>query len=210
MTATAEVRWFFEQSAPPALAVWFHSAQRHGCSAGGGRTSVDAYLLEPGNAQLGIKRRSGKAGLEIKVLAGALERGCEQAPFEGRIELWVKQTATQLGTHGHRLVEVSKRRWVRLFDCSDDEAVRELSLAADGQPTDQVPTPARRCRVELTELELMPGGRWMTLAFEAHGPVESVAESLRRTAQTLALRAPPGLDGPLEASYPGWLPRAIP
>ena len=53
MGATAELRWFFEQSAPPALTVWFHSAQRHGCAAGGGRTSTDAYFIEPGNPRVG-------------------------------------------------------------------------------------------------------------------------------------------------------------
>jgi hypothetical protein len=207
MNASAELRWFFPNAGPAALSVWFHSVGRHGHAPGGGRVITDTYHLGLGNTEVGIKQRRGEPGLQIKLFVEATER-CELPRFEGPIEVWVKNFINHLTPHGPRApIEVHKRRWRRLFDCTEGTA-REVTLDAQELPGG-AEKPQSGCFLELTELDVTHGAKWVTLAFEAFGPLDTVTPSLRLTAAELAGRNPPALDGGIRASYPGWLPRAI-
>jgi hypothetical protein len=208
MNASAELRWFFPSAGPAALSVWFHSGGRHGPAAGGGRVITDTYHLGLGNTEVGVKQRRGEPGLQIKLFVEATQR-CEQRGFEGPIEVWVKNCINHLTPHGPRApIEVHKRRWRRLFDCTDGKA-REMTLDAQELPSDGAGKPQQGCFLELTELDVTHGAKWVTLAFEAFGPLDTVAASLCLTAAEISARSPPSLEGGVQASYPSWLPRAI-
>jgi hypothetical protein len=105
-------------------------------------------------------------------------------------------------------ISVAKTRWLRKFDTSDAGA-RELALGADEQLLDRSASlPERGCHVELVIIrlgdDLTP---WRSFAFEAFGPLDSVQESLLRTALLVSRPPPPTFEGGLQLSYPEWLSR---
>lgn len=208
MSISAELRWFWPEAAPHDLAAWFRGAATHQWPAGGGRLRSDTYVVDRGQPELGIKHRGSASIPELKQRCGTAQQPCEIEPFRGAIEFWAK-VVPRLGLKlpvDTAVVEVSKRRWLRLFDTHGD--TRQLRLNEDGSPWDTAYQAIQGCHVELTELELALGERWVTLGFESFGPVETLLNSLRASAAWLAQRNAPGLDGAIEASYPAWLCRA--
>jgi hypothetical protein len=84
MEASAELRWFWQGAEPAALQQWFSDAELHDCAAGGGCLRTDTYLFDPQQAELGIKLRGNKTGVEVKGLVAVTAEGCrDPLPEEG-------------------------------------------------------------------------------------------------------------------------------
>jgi hypothetical protein len=205
MLLSAEARWFWPSAPPPGLEEWFCSAHDTYCRAGGGETRVDEYLRDAGQRELGLKRRGGKAGVEVKGLVAVTSAGLAAGPFVGSIELWVKWTSHPLDLKQDQTIATKKVRWLRKFD-TNAPCPLEIPLDSKEQPLDKRPLPALGCNVELTQVSLLPGGEiWWTLAFEAFGTMRTVENDLRAVATVLVARRPPGLEGGFMAGYPAWL-----
>lgn len=206
MEVSAEIRWFWQGAGTPGLKEWFTSTAFHDCAAGGGDLRIDAYLSDPQQAELGIKLRGNKTGVEVKGLVAILAEGCHDYPFTGQIEIWTKWSSEALSLGGAGLILVNKRRWLRKFDCAGSE-LREIALNAEELPIDGCRLPDEGCNVEYTEISVEGVLPWATLGFEAFGTLNTVAACLRRTTARLSLRQTPTLVDGWSASYPRWLQR---
>jgi hypothetical protein len=204
MLVSAEIRWFWRSAPPPGLEGWFCKAESHGCPAGGGRIRVDEYLRELGQVELGLKRRGGKKGVEVKGLLAVTWGGLATGPFAGPIELWTKWTSEQLELDSKSTVATEKQRWLRKFDTALPWP-QEIPLDEDEKPAAQRPPPTLGCNVELTRVKLPQGDIWWTLGFEAFGRLRTVESDLQAVATILATRRPPPLGEGLLSSYPAWL-----
>jgi hypothetical protein len=205
MPLSAEIRWFWPHPVPRELALWFRSAARHGCAAGGGRLRSGHFVVREGQPRWGLRRAGGgTAPLEVLALLDTVPGGCEVGPFNADVELWLSQHAAGPPPLDSAQVELSGRRWMRLFDTGGAE-VRELPLDADERPRGGRDWPAAACRVGYAELDLGLGERWVTLALQATGVAETLTDDLRRTAALLTSRGAPALTGAFAASYPAWL-----
>jgi hypothetical protein len=208
MQLSAEVRWFWRGDPQPECHAWFQSAAMHGCPAGGGKDSrEDIYLSAPAQADLGIKRRGNKPGVEVKGLVAISETRLASQPFAGSIEMWSKWSSEAL-TIGHLpTIATSKLRWLRKFDTSGSEAV-EVPLKDDEEPADASrQRPVRGCNVELTRVTLAGDERWWTFGFESFGPLTSIVSDLCKAEEVIAACQPPRLPPGQLASYPAWLQR---
>jgi len=196
MQTTAECRWFWRQTEAGPLGRWFLDGDVHGCEAVGGDARSDAYLADVTQAELGIKLRGSGPGVEIKGLVSVLDNGCHDAPFEGPIELWTKWVSNVLTLAQSPLISVRKRRWLRKFD-TIDATVLEITRHVD--------PPRQGCTMEYTEILAEGSQAWVTLGFEAFGSMETLADSVRRTAGRMVERNPPAISPGWRASYPVWL-----
>jgi hypothetical protein len=196
MKTSAECRWFWRKDAAAALGDWFVDSDIHDIRASGGDTRTDHYLADANQAELGIKRRGTDRGVEIKGLVSLLGAECLAPPFEGPIELWTKWVSDTLTLNAVPLIPLRKRRWLRQFDTSE---------SALCQTTLNLGQPKQGCTVEYTEILVDGFPPWVTLGFEAFGPLEGLTESLQRTAAWLASRRPPAVGPGVRASYPEWL-----
>lgn len=205
MLISAELRWFWKGSLPSVLEEWFRGGA---VAPGGGKLRNDEYLLDPLQRELGIKKRSGRAGIEIKGLVEV--RAPLLKPLDGRVQIWTKWTSNALTIDHVPLMVVKKTRWLRKFDTSGS-AVRELELDADERLRDEAaPLPEQGCHVELVDLSIgNEREHWSTFGFEAFGPLHSVERSLQRTIACMAPPSPDALAGGLELSYAEWLATAI-
>ena len=204
MEVSAETRWFWQGTGPAGLKEWFTGAPFHGCIAGGGGHRIDAYLADPQQAELGIKLRGNKAGVEVKGLVAKLSAGCTDSPFVGDVEIWTKWPSNALSLADVELIQVDKQRWLRKFECIGSD-LREIALDLEELPIDGGARPDEGCNVEYTVISFGSNLSWITLGFEAFGKLETVAACLRRTTARLALRQCPTLVGGWSASYPRWL-----
>ncbi len=204
MLVSAELRWFWKEGPPHGLDTWFGSGS---VAPGGGSVRRDEYLVDSTQTELGIKKRGGRNGVEVKGLVGIGD--VVPAPFAGQIQLWTKWTSSSLSIDTLPRIVVAKARRVRKFE-TEAAMVVELALGADEQLLDRSARPPERgCLVELVNLELGQARTpWCTFAFEAFGPLDSVQDSLQRTAAHLARSSPPSLDLGLLLSYPAWLARS--
>jgi hypothetical protein len=204
MQVSAEIRWFWRSAPPPGLDNWFRNADKHYCSAGGGLTRVDEYLCDVNQAELGLKCRGGKKGVEVKGLVAVTWGGLSVGPFVGPIELWTKWMSEPLELNPHSTVATEKRRWLRKFDTTGP-LPQEIPLNAEETPIDQRPLPTLGCNVELTQVTLPNGDTWWTFGFESFGTIQTIENDLRAAATMLVARRPPSLEQGLLASYPAWL-----
>ena len=204
MQVSAEIRWFWRHTPPPGLEDWFCKADAHGCPAGGGRTRVDEYVRDIRQVELGLKRRDGHKGVEVKGLVAVTWGGGAGGPFAGPIELWTKWMSEPLELHSHSTVPIEKQRWLRKFDTTV-RVPQERALDNEEKPHDKRSLPALGCNVELTRVRLPNGDVWWTLGFEAFGTLRTVENDLQAVATVLAARQPPALGEGLQASYPAWL-----
>src|SRR5204863_8627755 len=91
MFVSAEVRWFWKDTAPPSLDEWFHGGAYR---PGGGTPRTDEYLLSWGQRELGAKRRGGTGEIAVK---GLVERGPPSATaFGARVQVWCTSTSQGL------------------------------------------------------------------------------------------------------------------
>lgn len=203
MYLSAEIRCFWRDELPEGLFEWFCEEREGRCAAGGGKQREDVYLRDPHQEEVGIKRRAGKPGLEIKSLVATWDSFA--APrLRQPIQIWVKTSSQYVLLPDDATIRTKKTRRLRTFDLSGDRP-REIPLGEGEQPLDpSQDLPERGCDVELTKVEA-EGQTWWTYAFEAFGDLSTVEHDLVRTADEMAARHPPSLGTPLAASYPAWL-----
>jgi hypothetical protein len=201
MILSAELRWFWEGSAPPGLERWFCGST---CPPGGGKPREDVYLLDREQAELGLKRRGGKGGVEIKGLVRRVEPPLTAGPLAGRVEIWSKWTSEALELDGMPTVVVRKVRRLRKLDTRSAH-VSEIALGADETPL-QGGMPEEGCNVELTEVSI-PGrpGTWTTLGLESFGSFQQVEVNLDRAVGHLLGTDAPEFPRGTEQSYPAWI-----
>jgi hypothetical protein len=205
MQVSAEIRWFWRTTPPAGFEDWFNRAESHPYAAGGGKPRIDKYLHDSNSAELGIKHRGGKGGVEVKGLIATLKSVPTGRPFAGPIELWCKWTSQVLDLSDLSMVTTEKRRWSRKFDTGKSLPM-ELQLNEDENLCeDKLQLPERGCNVELTQVKLPLGAIWWTLGFEAFGTIETVGHDLCAVAATFAARQPPEFAEGQRASYPAWL-----
>lgn len=205
MQLSAEIRWFWRSVLPAGLEDWFCTAEHHPFPAGGGQTRRDEYLRDCGDMELGIKRRDGKGGLEIKGIVGASSSPISVGPFQGSTQIWGKWSSTSLGLDESSTISVDKLRWLRKFETATREPV-EIALDADEQPLESNNHHASRsCCVELTRATVLDEDVWWTLGFEAVGSLRTVEEDLLKVVRVMSDRWQGARIDGLLASYPVWL-----
>ena len=201
MIVSAELRWFWEGSAPESLERWFAGS---GCPPGGGTPREDVYLLEAGQAELGLKQRGRRGGVEVKGLVRRAEHPLSAGPFAGRVEIWSKWTSEALQLTGFPSLVVRKLSRLRKLD-TRSAPVTEIELGAVERPR-QGTLPEEGCNVELTEVGIVGrGGAWATLGFEAFGSLERVEVHLERAVGHLLGTDVPEFPRGTEQSYPRWI-----
>jgi hypothetical protein len=182
---SAELRWFWRGAPSEAVRAWFEEgAFRPGDD--GERT--DIYLHEPGQRELGVKKRGDKPGIEIKGLVAPLTLVRARA----RAELWSKWTATTMDLTGRATITVVRRRRMRKLRV--EETAEEIEPSRHGELLEV------GCNVELTEVDAR--GRWSTVGFEAFAPHRYVETVLAHAVDHVGL---PPLRGARALSYPAWL-----
>jgi hypothetical protein len=203
MLISAELRWFWKDAPPSGLESWFRSGS---FPPGGGILRRDEYLLDPSQTELGLKKRGGGSGVEVKGLIGF--GTTIPGPFAARVQLWAKWASKTVSIDHLPRIVAAKTRWVRKFDTTTAD-IRELVLDASEQPKDRSTSPPEcGCLIEFVDIQLGDAQiAWWGLAFEAFGPLDSVQESLRRTTERVAHPTPPSLEGGFELSYPEWFSR---
>jgi hypothetical protein len=199
MAVSAEIRWFWDGAAAPALEKWFESGPFP--PGGGKEPRTDLYLREP-NRDIGIKARGGRKGAEVKSLVDSLSEA-RLGPLHGTVEIWTKVTLDSLPLGRVRTITTTKLRRLRKYDTSA-EMVRELELGDDERPTREN-VPAEGCSMELTDVRVAQGEkRWTTLGFEAFGSLATVERSLRRVIAHVSASFPDVAHAHAR-SYPAWL-----
>jgi len=203
MLVSAEIRWFWEGDIPSEWDRWFRSGP---FPPGGGAARVDEYLLDPRQTELGVKRRGGKPGVEIKGLVCARFVQVRWGTLSGEAQLWAKWASEAGLLENLPTVAIQKRRWLRKFDTAATP-VREIALDESELPSRHSETLlAEGCNLELTQLTLQTiRPKWWTLGFEAFGSLDSLRQNLVRAVEHVRESpAPEGAAG-LELSYPAWL-----
>ena len=119
-------------------------------------------LLDPQQAELGIKLRGGKSGAEVKGLVATIAEGCRHPPFVGPIEIWAKWPSAALTLMGASVIQVNKRRWMRKFDTASAR-VREIPLDVQENLTHGHQVPDDGCNVEYTEISVSGFPPWIIL-----------------------------------------------
>ncbi|HVR25358.1 MAG TPA: hypothetical protein VMU26_18795 [Candidatus Polarisedimenticolia bacterium] len=165
---------------------------------------MDEYLCDGRQSELGLKRRGGKPGVEVKGLVDLSFSTLDAGDFVGPIELWTKWTTEILELESKLTIPVKKVRWLRKFDTTLP-VVAEVPLDSREQPLGGSLLPARGCNVELTQIDLPEGQIWWSFGFESFGTIQTVAKDLEAAAIMLTKRGTPPLQIGLLASYPSWL-----
>ena len=196
MRMSAEIRWFWAGCPPPSFAAWFRDAGASWGGASDSKTRTDEYLRDPAQTMLGIKRRGGSQGLEIKGLISTRPMSLALAGCACPIGLWGKWSAAFVLDAGH-LIKVAKQRWMRKFEV-DGDTVRELAATESFERSSG-------CDAELTLLEGPDGTPWWTVGFEAFGAFDQVEDDLTATLAVVQRRSPPPLPAGQASGYPGWL-----
>ena len=195
MRMTAEIRWFWAGRPPPSFAAWFREVGPSWRGASDSKSRIDAYVRDPGQTALGIKRRGSSPGVEIKGLISTRPKVLELAGCACPIGLWGKWSAG-IGLAEDRLIQIAKERWMRKFEVTGGTA-RELPAESSERRAG--------CDAELTLLGGPNGTPWWTLGFEAFGAFDEVEDDLIATVAVLRGRSPPPLPAGQASGYPGWL-----
>ena len=195
MRLTAEIRWFWAGAAPAVFQDWFVGVGPNWTALGDSQTRTDEYLRDNSQCELGIKKRGGQDGVEIKGLIATRKTNLALAGCSAPVQLWAKWPSSALNIDGAALVCVQKRRWMRKFRAGTGVAVE---CTGCDEPRNS------GCDAELTLLEVN-GLAWWTFGFEAFGELERVEEDLAVTVAALAGRNPPMLPRGEASSYPRWL-----
>jgi hypothetical protein len=207
MQFSAEVRWFWQATAPPEVDAWFRSGE---FPPGGGLLRTDQYLNN-GPTDLGIKYRGGKQGVEIKGLLFISPVVEKIGSRDVKVELWAKWTLQSLSLDPSSLVRVRKTRFLRKVEIKGGRC-RELRLDEHERIVESnQEVPAEGCNIELTRINCdecrLP---WVTLGFEAFGSGTLTAErNLRLTLALLCQPHLPNITGGIELSYPAWIAQEL-
>lgn len=179
MLPSAELRWFWK-GPRPRLQAWLASGQHGPCRE---ETRVDHYLRQPGQREVGIKRRGAEHGVEIKTL---VSEGATHTigTLSARSQIWTKSWTSALDLSGLPTIAVRKSR-------------RMQSHHTGGY--------ASGCNVEVTEVRVGPDSDvWTTLGIEAYGELERLQSALASVVR-LHQANPPDVDAGNALSYPAWL-----
>ena len=200
MRITAEMRWFWPGQCPPDLEDWFFKPSPR---VGGGQLRCDEYVQESnGSAEVGIKKRGSKAGVEVKGLIGTLHfpRLAYLAPH---CELWCKWTCNDLLLNMTNLYRIKKVRWARKLDTSRNSVI-EVPLGTDEAPLNGA-WAQEGCNLTLTEVQIVgAAGQWWTFCFEAFGDLELAPINLQAAAEYAMSTSLLQHNGAF-LSYPAWL-----
>jgi hypothetical protein len=195
MRLTAEIRWFWAGAPPAAFQEWFTGAGPNWAAAGDSQTRTDEYLRDNTQCALGIKKRGGQDGVEIKGLIAPRHTALELAGCASPVDLWAKWPSSTLTIDGANLIRVRKRRWMRKFRVGSGAAIE---CTGSDEPRKS------GCDVELTLLDVKDAA-WWTFGFEAFGELDRVEGELAVTVAVLAGRNPPPLPRGETSSYPRWI-----
>ena len=129
---SAELRWFLNATNVndvDAFDRWFKSGTL--LPGGGKKPREDVYAVDPSTDELGVKKREGKSGLEVKAL---VEPGFFSVEFGTRnatVQLWSKVTSNILTLPVDATFRRTtlKTRWLRMFDTATSVAT-EVKLGA--------------------------------------------------------------------------------
>src|SRR5437867_11609257 len=110
MQVSAEIRWFWHNQPPLEFKDWFFHGPHDFSPGGGQRIRADHYLHDTSQAEMGLKRRGGKRGVEIKGLVIVVSPGLDIGPFSGDMEIWTKWTTESLELPSQSLVAVEELR----------------------------------------------------------------------------------------------------
>ncbi len=203
MLETAEIRWFFKDSAPAAVRDWF--AEDRNLSV---EERTDNYLVFPGCESVGVKLRDAGPGresmFEVKAIRGAARVINLPSGVAGRADSWVKwshptsafdQLPTLVGDES-TWVPTRKRRLLRRFSM-DQDSLQE-------NPIDEPPTAG--CNIDLVDLDTVDGA-WWTLGFESFGQATDLWSQLRAMTTSWFDRRPPPVPFRVTSSiaYPTWV-----
>ena len=179
MLASAELRWFWK-GPRPRLQAWLASSTHGPCRE---ETRVDHYLSQAGQRDLGIKRRGGEHGVEIKSLV-AEGAAHTIGTLTARMQIWTKVWTAALDLNGLPTIAVRKSR-------------RMQSHRTGGY--------ASGCNVEVTEVRVGADVEvWTTLGIEAYGELGQLEGALAGVVR-LHQANPPEVDAGHALSYPAWL-----
>jgi hypothetical protein len=204
MLVSAEIRWFWHDAAVPGIESWFCAGPYR--PGGGPPPRVDEYLWDPGQVELGLKKRGEKPGIEVKGLIATVGQTVQIGSINGHIQVWTKWTSESLRLDSMAVVKTYKVRLLRKFDIVGG-SFRELPLDKFEKLVNKnEDLPVEGCNVELTTVSLKENGpKWWTLGFEAFGTLNSVEQNLRKTVAHFVGSSLPDLQGGAEQSYPAWL-----
>jgi hypothetical protein len=204
LLVSAELRWFWKDAVPPEIERWFRSGDY---PPGGGTPRVDEYLVDHDQTELGVKKRGGGKGVELKGLVSLGRQAT--SPFDGRVQIWTKWNLDALTIDHLPRASITKTRWLRKFDTSGRD-VAEVQLDASERPVGPESRPlVRGCQFELVTLAVDDEkASWRSVGFEAFGEVGTIEDSLDRTLAHLRPGAP-DFAGGLSLSYPEWLARYV-
>jgi hypothetical protein len=185
---TCEMRWFFDGPLPDEATRWFE-----GGAAAPWRD--DRYLVLPGVADMGIKRREGR--LEIKGRTVVLGNHRIAPAIEGVAERWCKWSYDPAieSFLGRATIVVGKCRVQRYFLLSSDGSAQE---------TAQRDLARRGFSVELTRIRLAGADHW-SLGVEAAPDDGTLLDDLLRALADVLRGFPLPLPPMRSRSYPGWL-----
>ena len=202
MQNSAEIRWFWHD-ATTGIESWFRSGT---FPPGGGKVRVDDYLVDPGQIELGIKKRGDNVGIEVKGLVARLASRFQIGTLVANVELWTKWSSPSLRLDGLSTMSINKIRWLRKFEVTG-ASVREIQLGPDEKPLNpEDKIPEHGCNLELTKVSLTNNGpEWTTVGFESFGYYALVEDILQRTIEHLKSGVLPAFGSGEELSYPAWL-----
>jgi hypothetical protein len=203
MQISAEIRYFWRSATPHGIEQWFCGPELQCFPEGWGESRIDEYLRSKNQAEVSIKRRGEKAGVEMKGLV-AFSAMRLPAPFAGQVEIWAKWDVSSIELDRKSTVAIHKRRWLRKFDTSGI-APKEIPLDSGGKPLGSQRLPDDGCNAELTELRLTNADVWWTLGLEAFGTIWAVEKNLKMGSEALVEQSAPALRPEVIASYATWL-----
>lgn len=216
MDLTLEVRWFYEGAIPDAVADWFQSLNPEQEA-----PREDVYMA-PADPVLNLKLRGGKVQAKRREVRGEAMRF---APgVAGHPERWYKWSfpvaGSELDLEEYRAPEgmwqhVTKERYRRVFEASEQAAILERHAAANGHLTegavaeatvaDATLVEAAHTEVELTRVRIGEHRGW-TLCVETEGAREALLPLLRPMGvYVFQAGGAPALEAERSYGYNQWL-----
>lgn len=211
--ATCECRWFLEGEIDADVVDWFRSRAPWRRSrdleplAWPERVRLDRYVTIPKNRDIGIKWRGEPvegegAPLEFKAKVASLGVHALAPGVTGVVERWIKWTCDGEAMQALKLLDVEKRRMLRMVQL--DGPTREVEVPPVGSrfPID------RGLQIELTRLS-QAGDHYWTLGFEGFPDGSDLREAFIRNVAVFLRELPHALTLSSETSfsYPEWLAR---
>jgi hypothetical protein len=196
---TCEMRWLLEGPLPDEALRWFAD----GPAPAAGPWRDDRYLVLPGVADMGIKRREGR--IEVKGRTAVLGSHVIAPEIEGSAERWCKWTYDAASVAagscswfaGRGAIIVGKSRTQKHF---------LLDPGGEAQASAKRDLPRRGFSLELTRIRLAAGDHW-SLGIEAAPDDATMLTDLLRAISGVLRDFPMSLSRPCSLSYPEWLAR---